>query len=62
MNKWDCLNVGGEWQNQYYNFDNVGLAILSLFILSNVSGWENFMYTSAQVTQVSICYYSNFLA
>lgn len=48
--KWDCINAGGDWQNKFYNFDNIFFAILSLFIVCNVSGWQDFMYQAAQVT------------
>lgn len=45
--KWDCINTGGEWVKSYYNFDNMYEAIASLFIVSNVFGWIDFMYVGA---------------
>jgi hypothetical protein len=35
----DWLDVGGAWVNEDANFDNVGEAILSLFIASTTEGW-----------------------
>lgn len=45
--KWDCINSGGEWVRKYYNFDNMYQAMASLFIISNIAGWSDFMYTGA---------------
>jgi hypothetical protein len=50
--KWDCISTGGEWVRKYYNFDNMYQAMASLFIISNVSGWADFMYISSQVTEI----------
>lgn len=52
IHKWDCLNTGGDWHNKYYNFDNIFFAIITLFILCNVSGWQDYMYYAAQVTEI----------
>ena len=35
----DWLNAGGIWINKDANFDNVGDAILTLFIASSTEGW-----------------------
>lgn len=43
--KWDCINAGGEWTRMYYTFDNMYKTMASLFIISNIVGWQNFMYT-----------------
>ena len=44
------MNAGSEWTRNYYNFDNMYQAIGSLFVISNQSGWSNFMYIGGQVT------------
>ena len=31
--KWDCLNYGGEWQNDYVHFDNVLQSLALIFII-----------------------------
>jgi hypothetical protein len=46
-NKWDCLNAGALWMNKSYNFDNIINAIVSLFVMCNVSSWQDFMYICA---------------
>ncbi|CAF2777765.1 unnamed protein product [Rotaria sp. Silwood2] len=33
-----------RWQNQQYNFDHLGQALLTLFILSSKDGWVQIMY------------------
>lgn len=33
--KWDCINMGGEWVNNYFNFDNIGQAMSTIFMLTN---------------------------
>ena len=38
-NKWDCLDSGSLWVNKFYNFDNIIKAIISLFVMFNVSSW-----------------------
>ena len=51
-NKWDCLNSGANWNKMYYTFDNMEQAMVSLFIMSNLSGWSTFMYTGVQVADI----------
>ncbi|KAF5282496.1 hypothetical protein FQR65_LT14266 [Abscondita terminalis] len=45
-NKTECLErPGNAWVNQKYNFDDLGKALMSLFVLSSRDGWVNIMYT-----------------
>lgn len=45
-NKTDCLErQGNVWINRKYNFDDLGKALMSLFVLSSRDGWVNIMYT-----------------
>ena len=46
-NKSDCLNKGPpyRWKNHKYNFDDLGQALMSLFVLASKDGWVNIMYT-----------------
>jgi len=37
--KKDCLDLGGDWINQAFNFDNIINALVNLFILSTTEGW-----------------------
>jgi hypothetical protein len=44
-NKADCLSIkGNRWTNAIYNFDNLGQALITLFILSSKDGWLQIMY------------------
>lgn len=42
--KWDCMDNGGNWINQDFNFDNIYNAIISLFILALTEGWTSLMW------------------
>jgi hypothetical protein len=44
FSKWDCLNSGGYWKNSFQNFDNIGQAMSTLFIMSNTVSWADVMY------------------
>ena len=35
---------GNRWVNHKYNFDNLGQALMSLFVLSSKDGWVSIMY------------------
>lgn len=39
IDKYDCLDYGGNWVNADYNFDNVLKAINALFVISTTEGW-----------------------
>ncbi|KAJ8251548.1 hypothetical protein GJAV_G00222530 [Gymnothorax javanicus] len=43
-NKSDCLLAGHKWVHHKYNFDNLGQALMSLFVLASKDGWVNIMY------------------
>jgi len=45
-NKQQCLDQGGEWSNQPYNYDNMYEALLTLFRVSTLSSWNVIMYNS----------------
>ncbi|XP_048351510.1 voltage-dependent T-type calcium channel subunit alpha-1H isoform X1 [Sphaerodactylus townsendi] len=42
--KADCTNARYKWIRRKYNFDNLGQALMSLFVLSSKDGWVNIMY------------------
>lgn len=43
--KADCLkDPKNKWVNHRYNFDNLGQALMSLFVLSSKDGWVSIMY------------------
>ncbi|XP_038136004.1 voltage-dependent T-type calcium channel subunit alpha-1G isoform X4 [Cyprinodon tularosa] len=43
-NKTACLQAGYEWFHIKYNFDNLGQALMSLFVLASKDGWVDIMY------------------
>ncbi|XP_055388606.1 uncharacterized protein LOC129617143 isoform X3 [Condylostylus longicornis] len=52
-NKSDCLShAGNAWINRKYNFDDLGKALMSLFVLSSRDGWVNIMYTGLDAVGV----------
>ncbi|XP_053607628.1 voltage-dependent T-type calcium channel subunit alpha-1G-like isoform X3 [Plodia interpunctella] len=52
-NKTDCLAIEGNvWVNRKYNFDDLGKALMSLFVLSSRDGWVNIMYTGLDAVGV----------
>ena len=51
--KQDCLNTeNGVWENLTFNFDNLGEAIHTIFIMSTLSGWNDIMYHGTDVTGI----------
>ncbi|KAM4624316.1 voltage-dependent T-type calcium channel subunit alpha-1G [Polymixia lowei] len=43
-NKSDCLQASYRWVRHKYNFDNLGQALMSLFVLASKDGWVDIMY------------------
>ncbi|XP_037610915.1 voltage-dependent T-type calcium channel subunit alpha-1G isoform X4 [Sebastes umbrosus] len=44
-NKSDCLlHSNNKWVRHKYNFDNLGQALMSLFVLASKDGWVDIMY------------------
>ncbi|XP_023326004.1 voltage-dependent T-type calcium channel subunit alpha-1G [Eurytemora carolleeae] len=43
-----------RWLNQKYNFDNLGHALMSLFVLSSKDGWVDIMYHGLDATGVDM--------
>lgn len=51
--KKECLaDKKNAWVNQKYNFDDLGKALMSLFVLSSRDGWVNIMYTGLDAVGV----------
>lgn len=49
----ECLtDKKNAWVNQKYNFDDLGKALMSLFVLSSRDGWVNIMYTGLDAVGV----------
>ncbi|CAF3704659.1 unnamed protein product [Adineta steineri] len=41
-----------RWKNQQYNFDNLGQALLALFVLSSRDGWVQIMYNGIDAVDI----------
>ena len=50
--RWDCQNIGGEWLQRVYNFDNVLNAMMTLFEMSCLVDWYPVMYDGMSITGV----------
>ncbi|XP_041450490.1 uncharacterized protein LOC111069365 isoform X11 [Drosophila obscura] len=49
----ECRRIPGNvWTNRKYNFDDLGKALMSLFVLSSRDGWVNIMYTGLDAVGV----------
>lgn len=46
MNKWDCLNYGGEWINPDLNFDTMKSSVITLFTVQSTEGWIGVMWSA----------------
>ena len=53
-NKWQCLNLGQEWENSYLNFDNILQSMSSLFVVSNSIGGAEIMYHASKVRGIDM--------
>ena len=49
--KWVCQDAGGEWLRFKSNFDDIGQAMMTLFIVASLEGWPDIMYQSLDVTK-----------
>uniref|UniRef100_A0A915CTA5 Ion transport domain-containing protein n=1 Tax=Ditylenchus dipsaci TaxID=166011 RepID=A0A915CTA5_9BILA len=60
--KADCLSADkkNRWINHRYNFDNLGQALMSLFVLSSKDGWVSIMYQGIDAVGVDMQPYENF--
>ncbi|CAI2356326.1 unnamed protein product [Caenorhabditis sp. 36 PRJEB53466] len=53
--KIDCLDDSrNKWVNHRYNFDNLGQALMSLFVLSSKDGWVSIMYQGIDAVGVDV--------
>lgn len=41
--KYECESKGGEWLRYDSNFDDVGQAMMTLFVVSSLEGWPTIM-------------------
>ncbi|XP_019646531.1 PREDICTED: voltage-dependent T-type calcium channel subunit alpha-1I-like isoform X10 [Branchiostoma belcheri] len=54
-NKTDCLkDTKRKWVNQKYNFDNLGQALMALFVLASKDGWVDIMYNGLDAVDIDV--------
>nr|XP_025040940.1 voltage-dependent T-type calcium channel subunit alpha-1I isoform X3 [Pelodiscus sinensis] len=51
-NRSDCVSANYKWVHHKYNFDNLGQALMSLFVLASKDGWVNIMYNGLDAVAV----------
>ncbi|XP_074757472.1 voltage-dependent T-type calcium channel subunit alpha-1I [Athene noctua] len=51
-NRSDCVAANYKWVHHKYNFDNLGQALMSLFVLASKDGWVNIMYNGLDAVAV----------
>ena len=44
QDKYECIEKGGEWLRYDSNFDDIGQAIMTLFIVASLEGWPSIIY------------------
>ena len=49
--RWVCQDAGGEWLRFDSNFDNIGQAMVTLFIVSSLEGWPDIMHQAIDITK-----------
>jgi len=53
--RWDCLHDDrNSWVNQKYNFDDLGQALMALFVLSSKDGWVGIMYSGLDAIAIDM--------
>ena len=52
VTKADCLALNGTWANNEYHFDNIGQALVVVFITSTADNWQDVMYTGIDAVDV----------
>uniref|UniRef100_A0A8C4PW99 Voltage-dependent T-type calcium channel subunit alpha n=1 Tax=Eptatretus burgeri TaxID=7764 RepID=A0A8C4PW99_EPTBU len=48
----DCLKSNHTWHRHTYNFDNLGKALMTLFVMSTKDGWVDIMYNGLDAVGV----------
>ena len=53
VTKQDCMDYGGDWINNDFNFDDITRALELLFQMSTAVNWENKMYVFPLINQMN---------
>ena len=49
-----CQQLGFQWATWPWNFDNIGNAFVTLFVLSSLEGWPNIMLSSFDAAPATV--------
>ena len=52
VTKEECRRYNGTWANQQYNFDNIGQALVVVFVASTADNWQDTMYNGIDTVDV----------
>ena len=52
VTQWDCYDYGGEWVRYNFNFDNVGIAMMTMFAIMTTEGWIDVMWHCVDSTNI----------
>lgn len=57
-----CLKNGFTWKRAYWNFDNIGESLVTLFVLSSLEGWPSLVVSAIDSgdTETSGPHFNNF--
>ena len=50
VDKWDCNEAGGSWVRFDSNFDDIGQAMMTLFVVSSLEGWPDIFHQALDAT------------
>lgn len=54
IDKWDCINYGGEWYNPDLNFDTTFNSFITLFTVQSTEGWIGVMWDSVDAVGIDM--------
>lgn len=50
--KWECLNAGGYWKRNFFNFNDTRNSVLFFFAIAATVGWQVLMYRVIDFKQI----------
>ena len=53
IDKFDCMDYGGDWVNKDQNFDNVGASFITLFNVMTTEGWIGVMWDAVDANVIN---------
>ena len=54
IDKFDCMDYGGDWVNKDQNFDNVGASFITLFNVMTTEGWIGVMWDAVDANVINV--------